>query len=118
MLPNGFKKYKSLSGTILTLVTFIFVLTYAVFKWQTLIEQEEIHLFESRQVDYFFDNDDFAIFSSEDGFNVAFGLADQDENIIDIDPSYGYLQVFNLESANKVKKKPSFSRCKDEEFPA
>lgn len=47
------------------------------------------------QVDYFFDNDRKP-FSQQDGFNVAFGISDSEENIFELDPSYGYLDVINF----------------------
>lgn len=41
MLPNGQKMYKSLIGSILTVLAVIIVALYAVYKWDLLLSQEE-----------------------------------------------------------------------------
>ena len=67
------------------------------------------------KVDYYFDKE--YSFSQKDGFNVAFGISDAEENIFDLDPSYGYLDVINFAERQKFVK-PKFSKCKDADFPA
>ena len=47
MLPNGAKKYKSLVGSIATLVTVIIVALYAVYKWQLLIDKDQLNISSS-----------------------------------------------------------------------
>ena len=44
ILPNGAKEYKSLIGSIMTLMTIITVALYAVYKWQLLLDKEETSL--------------------------------------------------------------------------
>ena len=39
-LPNGTKRYKTLSGSILTVVTLLIVLLYTAYKYRLLIERE------------------------------------------------------------------------------
>ena len=40
MLPNGSKKYRSLLGSVLTLIIVLVVALYAVYKLQLLIEHD------------------------------------------------------------------------------
>ena len=41
MLPNGQKMYKSLVGSIMTVLTVAAVATYGIYKWQILFDREE-----------------------------------------------------------------------------
>ena len=55
MLPNGQKRYRSLSGTVLTVLTIVFVSLYAIYKWQLLIDREEAQINTSISEGYFYD---------------------------------------------------------------
>ena len=47
LLPNGAKKYKSLVGSIMTLFTIIVVAVYSIYRWQLLIDKEQINVTSS-----------------------------------------------------------------------
>ena len=72
VLPNGAKEYKSLIGSILTLMTVITVCFYGIYKWQLLIEKEETS-FSTRIDEGYFNNFNHT-FSQDNGFNIALGL--------------------------------------------
>ena len=47
---------------------------------------------------------------------MAFGISDFEENIFELDPSYGYLDVINF-AEKQTFVKPKFSKCKEMDFP-
>lgn len=67
MLPNGQKRYKSLSGAIFTTIAFIVVSLYAVYKWQLLVEQNQ-SLIQTKTIQNFFADKDDKSFGQKDGF--------------------------------------------------
>lgn len=71
-LPNGTKRYKSLVGTILTVILAILVTLYTVYKVQLLLNDEQVFVSITTEENYFDSND--ALSSSGDGFNIAVGL--------------------------------------------
>ena len=73
MLPNGTKRYKTLVGTILTVILTILVTLYTVYKVQLLLNNEQVIVTLTSEENYFVKNEAL-ISSSEDGFNIAVGL--------------------------------------------
>ena len=73
MLPNGSKKYRSLLGSVLTLVTVIIVALYSIYKWQVLIDRDEYTLSQITEENYFNETRTSKMDRSTD-FNLAFGI--------------------------------------------
>lgn len=70
MLPNGQKMYKSLIGSILTIVAVTIVALYAIYKWDLLLSQEETFV----QTDIEEGGASLEEFSREQGLNFAVGI--------------------------------------------
>ena len=79
VLPNGSKSYKSLSGAILTIILALLVALYAIYKFE-LLYKNEYELKVTTQ-DSSLDVDNYS--SSENGFNIAIGLLNQDKVLIE-----------------------------------
>ena len=72
VLPNVAKEYKSLIGSILTMMTIITVALYGVYKWVQLLDKEETSL-SQRIIEGYFDKNEHT-FNQEEGFNIAVGI--------------------------------------------
>ena len=96
VLPNGAKEYKSLIGSIMTLITVITVCLYGIYKLQLLIDKEETS-FSTRIDEGYFINKNITIDKAY-GFNIAVGLYENlDRTKIYNDETYGKLHVYNSE---------------------
>ena len=75
MLPNGSKRYKTLSGSILTVVLALLVTLYTAYKLQLLMNHDQVLLMVTTEESFYDDKTAGGIISSsENGFNVAVGL--------------------------------------------
>ena len=72
MLPNGQKRYKSLIGAILTVIAVILVGSYAIYKWQLLLSQED-----SRVQDRVVEDASIDPFGRDNGLNFAVGIGNR-----------------------------------------
>ena len=95
MLPNGSKKYRSLLGSVLTLIIVLVVALYAVYKWQLLIEKDQVTVSFSKEENYF---DETSILDPASRFNLAVGIYDRKnrDNLV-FDESFGKLSVKMIE---------------------
>ena len=95
LLVQGTNQYYSTGcGTILTLVTYVLVMLYAVYQIQLHNDNSDYQLNFEEHVDEYDDND---IFKSSDGFHFAAGLTDfSGENYDKIieDPTYGQIKFY------------------------
>ena len=92
MLPNGSKKYRSLVGSIMTLVTVMIVAVYSSYKWQLLIDKEQVT--NSQSIDERHFDSSNSILDLESGFNLAVGIfgLNSGRDLV-FDETYGKLTV-------------------------
>ena len=96
MLPNGAKEYKSLIGSVMTLLTIITVALYAVYKWQLLVDKEETSLTLKIKENYYDTRQH--VFDQDSGFNIALGIyKDMSRTELFQDDSYGKFAVYNVD---------------------
>ena len=75
MLPNGSKRYKTLSGSILTVVLALLVTLYTAYKLELLLNNDQVLLMVTTEESFYDDTSaGGTISSTEDGFNVAVGM--------------------------------------------
>ena len=95
-LVQGTNQYYSTGcGTILTLITYVLVILYAVYQIQLHNDNSDYQLNFEEHVDEYGDNDIFK--SSDIGFHFAAGLTDfSEENMGKIieDPTYGQIKFY------------------------
>ena len=95
MLPNEHRYYKTLVGAVMTLVTVIVVVSYAVYKLQLLIDQVEVRV-NLTTINNYFDEPDNSEngFGTKDGFSIAAGVFAKtgvNDYVPSVDSSYGQL---------------------------
>ena len=122
LLVQGTNQYYSTGcGTILTLITYVLVILYAVYQIQLHIENTDYQLnFEVHTDEY----DSYDVFNSNEmRFYVAAGIADySDENYGKIieDPTYGEIQFFrknrNVSTAKINWPLLSHKTCEENDF--
>ena len=113
MLPNGQKRYKSLIGTILTVIAVTLVGFYAIYKWQLLLSHEDtnlqVNIVEEASID---------AFGRENGLNFAVGIGyrspDNTVELDTVDESYGRMRV--KQKQNKKIMYYEMSPCKEAEI--
>ena len=74
MLPGKRKMYKSLVGTIMTLIAVTTVVGYAIYKWNILRTNTQASISTTVEENYFADKN--ATLTEQDGFKIAFSLTD------------------------------------------
>ena len=90
LLPGNRDKYKTLLGSFLTILTGVVLLSYAVLKFNDLIEHEQYTLQQDFQENFFDESDQFS-----SNFHVAAGLSPYDASPEPIeDPTYGQLKMY------------------------
>ena len=55
LLPHGQKMYKSLLGALSTIIIVVTVFSYAVYKWQLLVDKDEARIALNIEENYFND---------------------------------------------------------------
>ena len=100
MMPDKKEFYRSVCGTILSLMVLMIVLSYGSYKIKDLVEFKDYRLLESRVDNYF---EDSANFTTNEGFHVAAGIVNtDDEYAVDNieDPEIGtvkmYIKTWNI----------------------
>lgn len=96
-LPNQRRRYTSLVGAIMTLITVIAVGLYAVYKWQVLFSLEETRIQPEVKSDYFTNEQPNSTFTAEDGLQIAAGfysVSDTGQTYGNEDGSYGKISFF------------------------
>lgn len=73
---DGIKIYRSILGAILSMIFFIVLAMYTVFKFESLLKYNDTNIMLSQQENYFSEEDIFK--GGENNFNVAFGLINYD----------------------------------------
>ena len=73
---DGIKIYRSILGTILSMIFFVVLAMYTVFKFESLLKYNDTNIMLSQQENYFSEEDIFK--GGENNFNVAFGLINYD----------------------------------------
>lgn len=119
MLPNGQKRYRSLVGAVMTLITILVVSLYAIYKYNLLIERSDISINEIIREDYFNDNE--GTFSPGSGFNIAVGIAGfKAGKLFNENLEYGRLSVSTVSrvsndrpTVRELKTRP----CKADDIP-
>ena len=53
MLPNGAKRYKTLSGSILTVILALLVLIYTTYKLQLLLNNEQVFVMVTSEESFY-----------------------------------------------------------------
>ena len=96
MLPNGSKSYKSLSGAILTIILALLVALYAIYKFELLYKND--YELKVTNMDSSLDVDNYS--SSENGFNIAIGLLNQDKVLIE--DNYEQYGLFTINMKQKL----------------
>ena len=76
ILPDQNDYYRTLSGTILSLLTFVLLTSYGIFKMDKLINLREFQVLQAFRVHYYKDLDTFGI---DSGFAFAAGLVEWDD---------------------------------------
>ena len=75
MLPNGTRKYKTLSGSIFTVILALIVTLYTAYKLQLLLNNDNVLVMVTTEDSFFDKNGERSTLSrSEHGFNLAFVL--------------------------------------------
>ena len=75
MLPNGTRRYKTLSGFILTIILALLVTLYTAYKLQLLMNNDNVLVMVTTEESFFDKNGERSALSrSEHGFNIAFAL--------------------------------------------
>ena len=99
MMPDKKEFYRSICGTILSLMVLLVVLSYGSYKIKDLVEFKDYRLLESKVDNYF---EDSANFTTNEGFHVAAGIVDtgSDTGSIIEDPEIGtvkmYIKTWNI----------------------
>lgn len=93
MLPNHEQRYKSIVGSLCTILVLFIVFVYAVYKVQLLSDKDESRVQRTLEENYF----DYkkSVSNKEGAFNVAFSLASYEapnEFLTDYE-SYGRLRL-------------------------
>ena len=60
IMPGNTDQYRSMLGSIFTIITLMLLLSYASFKFSTLAKYEDYRLMEEVQQDYFKVTDEFS----------------------------------------------------------
>ena len=91
-LPDGNEEYRTLCGSLLSVLTYLLVGLYGLYKLFTLFSYEDYKVQERQQVNYF---DALDAFGSEDSFAFAIGVISYDGSGEPIeDPSIGQVNFF------------------------
>ena len=72
MLPNGQKKYRSLIGSILTVLTVVGVAMYGIYKLELLFSRADSQVSLIVEEGYFENHN--STFTQANGFNIAVGI--------------------------------------------
>ena len=73
---DGIKIYRSILGSTLSIIFFVVLAMYTLFKFESLLKYNDTNIMLSSQENYFSEEDIFK--GGKDKFNVAFGLIDYD----------------------------------------
>ena len=90
-LPDNSDYYKTMLGSILSIITIVSLLTYTAVQLQVMYAREDYVVQLRDELDYFSPEDSFG---REQGFFVAFGLASLDSMHVELDPSIGEIHFY------------------------
>ena len=94
-IPGDRHRYKSLLGTIMTIIILTTIVAYASVKAGELLSDEEANLSRIVQDNYY---DDTFVFTAEDnGFDIGIVLLDKTNYTSGHDTRYGELKVYRNE---------------------
>ena len=94
MMPDKKEFYRSICGTILSLMVILVVLSYGSYKIKDLVEFKDYRLLETRVDNYF---EDSANFTTNEGFHIAAGIVNtnvENTNKQIEDPEIGEVKMY------------------------
>ena len=93
LMPDGSDKYRTSCGAILSCLTLIILMSYAIFKLQSLLENKNFRVQESGRFEFYAQTYPFG---HDQGFAFAAGLIEWDGGGINAieDPAYGEIKFF------------------------
>ena len=116
-LPNGKDVYTSWLGFGCTLILYLILISYGIFKAKILIKFGDSTIIQSVQDSYFTDE---KVHGQDDGFQLAFGITAYDGNPEPIDdPTYGRIvaryETWGLEGSPGLSEIP-IKQCSYEDL--
>ena len=86
-LPDQVDKYRTMCGAILSVITILLLLAYAIYKVDLLIRLKDYRVQQATSTDFYRGNDGFG---RKDGFAFAAGIVEWDDgtDVVE-DPAYG-----------------------------
>lgn len=111
--------YRTFLGSILSIITFITILSFAVYRLEALKSRDDYQVQLRDEVSFFTDSDRFG---HEQGLRVAFGISNDYLNNIPEDPSIGtfsfQMHTWGTEENKDYNIVPVESKpCKAEDLP-
>ena len=111
ILPNGARRYKTLVGSILTVITVIVAFLYTVYKFQLMNDRDQVNISYTSEEGYFDSNE--SILSPSSDFNIAFGIFKHgklDERLQTNFSEYGELIVYETKNTDGENTRPIQSK--------
>ena len=88
---EGIKLFKSLFGTVLSIIFLAVLLNYTVYKFNSMKDFNDTNLFTSHQENYF--AEDAILKGGRDSFQLAFGLVAYDMSLEGDYSQYGHINA-------------------------
>ena len=92
MLPDDKAHHRTISGSFLSVITTILMLSYAFYKLDSLVSRNEYKVLVADRIDWY---ELYATFGYDNGFAFAVGFTAWDDGVgITEDPTYGQIKIF------------------------
>ena len=88
---EGIKLFKSLFGTVLSIIFLAVLLNYTVYKFESMKEYNDTNLFTSNQENYY--SEDSILKGAKESFQLAFALVAYDTSLEDDYSMYGQIKA-------------------------